>query len=672
MHSKMTFRFTSLAASAIALTACGGGGGGSAAPPPPATYSIGGTVTGLVAGTSVVLQNNSGNNLTVGSAGSFTFSTELTSGTAYAVTVLTQPTTPGAGQTCTVASGSGTVGTADITNVAVTCVKNDATPPTVTARKPLATAIGSQIQGDVVTVTFDSAIDTSTVTASSFSVQGPAGAVAGGISFAAGNTQAIFTPTTRLAYDASYTVTLTTAVTDLSANALAANVVWSFNTGKKLAVGWEHTCARLDDGSVKCWGRNDFGQLGYGDTTDRGDSVGTSTSALAAVNLGAGRTAVSLIAGDYHNCAILDNGDTKCWGLNLNGQLGQFSAAGTLSRIGDAAGEMAALLPVNLGTGRRALEITAGQNFTCARLDDNSVKCWGLNTSGQLGQGNTASLGIANGDIAAATAVSLGTGLTPIQLSLGHYHSCAILRDASGNNHTKCWGDNRWGQLGQGNTVSLGDNGGEMGDALPEIDFGTGLTASYLMATGGHSCVILSNQAVKCWGLNTWGAVGLDLGNSAPALGAPQLLCSGGARDCIGDTPGELGNALTSPIAAGAAVKLSLGFRHSCVVIANGDLKCWGSNEEGQLGLGTNAGANLIIGDAAGEIAGLVPTALKPSTEIEELSGGGFHTCILNDDDTVNCWGNNNRGQLGHNDTAIWGDGAGEMGVNLPDLDLGP
>ncbi len=641
-----------------------------ATPPPPQTYTVGGTVSGLASGASVVLQNNAANNLSVSANGAFTFSTALSNASAYAVTVLTQPASPGPGQSCAVGSGSGTLNGANVTNVTVTCANVDQTAPTVTARTPLPTTVGTSVQGGVITVTFSEAIDPTTVTNSSFSVQSAAGPVTGTISLGAGDTQATFTPSATLTFDTSLTVTVTTGVRDPSGNALPANVVWSFNTGKRLALGFQHTCSRTDDGRVKCWGRNNRGQLGYDDTTARGNGVGPNTNTLVGVNLGTGRTAVAISAGDYQTCAILDNGDTKCWGSNGNGEAGQGTIAGAAANIGDAAGEMAALQPINFGTGRRAIEIASGQFFTCARLDDNTVKCWGMNDSGQLGQGNVAKLGIAAGDIAAAAPVDFGSGLTPVALSLAHYHACAVLTDSGGARHTKCWGDNRWGQLGVGDTTNRGDNAGEMGGSLPDLDLGTGLTVDTLIATGGHNCARLSDLSTKCWGLNTWAEVGLNAGNSQPALAA-RLVCTGGANDCIGDAPNEMGDSLPPAIAAGNTAKMTIGFRHGCVLLTSATLNCWGSNEEAQLGLEDNTGSKTIIGDVSGEMGALLATALKPGKIVEELTAGGFHTCVWYTDDTLNCWGENDRGQLGRNDTQRTGDGPNEMGANLIDVNIG-
>ncbi len=632
------------------------------------TFTIGGTASGLASGASVVLQNNAGNDLSVTANGAFTFTTALANSAAYAVTVLTQPTSPGPGQSCTVGNGSGTVNGANVTNVTVTCANLDQTAPTVTARAPLPSSLGSKVQGGVITVTFSEAINTATVTSSSFTVQSAAGPVTGTISFGGGNTQATFTPSATLSFDTSYTVTVTTGVSDPSGNALPGNVTWGFNTGKRLAFGFQHTCSRTDDGRIKCWGQNNRGQLGYDDTTDRGDNGGEMGNALPAVNLGTGRTAVAISAGDYQTCAILDNGDTKCWGSNSSGEAGLGSIADT--DVGNAAGEMAALQPINFGTGRRAIEIASGQFFTCARLDDDTVKCWGRNAEGQLGQGNVANLGIAAGDIAAAAPVDLGSGLTPVALSLGHYHTCAVLTDSGGARHAKCWGDNRWGQLGRGDTANRGDGAGEMGGALPDVSLGTGLTVDTLIATGGHSCAKLSDLSTKCWGLNTWGQVGLNAGNSQPASNA-RLVCTGGANDCIGDAPSEMGDSLPPAIAAGNTAKLSVGYRHGCVLTTGSTLNCWGTNEEGQLGLEDNTGSKDIIGNQAGEMGALAATALKPGKIVEELTAGGFSTCVFNTDDTLNCWGNNDQGQLGQGNTQIVGDGPNEMGANLIDVDLG-
>jgi alpha-tubulin suppressor-like RCC1 family protein len=170
-------------------------------------------------------------------------------------------------------------------------------------------------------------------------------------------------------------------------------------TALQITAGFNHTCARLDDGSVKCWGWNFSGELGLGDTQYRGDGPGEMGASLPAVNLGPGRTARELIGGYYHMCARLDDGSVKCWGKNNDGQLG----LGDAQNRGDGPGEMGASLPaVDLGPGRTALQVAAGGAYTCARLDDGSVKCWGNNGNGQLGLGDTQTRGDGPGEMGAA------------------------------------------------------------------------------------------------------------------------------------------------------------------------------------------------------------------------------------------------------------------------------
>ena len=143
-----------------------------------------------------------------------------------------------------------------------------------------------------------------------------------------------------------------------------------------ITAGDEYSCARLGNGTVKCWGLNFYGQLGQGDTSYRGDGPGEMGNNLAPIDLGTGRTATAITAGRDHTCAVLDDGAVKCWGHNVYGQLGQ----GDDTSRGDNAGEMGDnLAPVDLGTGRTATAITAGEQHTCALLDVGTVKCWGHN-----------------------------------------------------------------------------------------------------------------------------------------------------------------------------------------------------------------------------------------------------------------------------------------------------
>lgn len=228
----------------------------------------------------------------------------------------------------------------------------------------------------------------------------------------------------------------------------------------KAVSGTGTVCVLLDGGAVKCWGSNYFGQLGLGDTTTREREPWL----LPVVDLGTGRTAIALDVGAAHACVILDDGAVKCWGNNTNGQLG----IGTVEPHGDQPGELGDALPaVDLGTGRTALQVAAGEAFTCALLDDHSVKCWGFNGHGELGQGDTRFRGDEPKEMGdALRAVDLGTGRNAVSIAAGLTSACALLDDAT----VKCWGRNEAGNLGYGDTEDRGDEPGEMGDALPPVD----------------------------------------------------------------------------------------------------------------------------------------------------------------------------------------------------------
>ncbi|WP_133131414.1 RCC1 domain-containing protein [Legionella yabuuchiae] len=408
-------------------------------------------------------------------------------------------------------------------------------------------------------------------------------------------------------------------------------------------------------GKVKCWGLNSSGELGLGDTNNRGNEPGEMGDNLPTVDLGTARLAKQITTGGDYTCAILDNDSLKCWGRNNRGQLG---LGDTIDR-GDGPGEMGDNLPaVDLGTGRTVKQVSAGEQegaHTCAVLDNDSVKCWGYNNQGQLGLGDTISRGDGPGEMGDnLPAVNLGTGRTAKLVVASGFsfftggYSCAILD----NDSVKCWGNNSFGQLGLGDTISRGDEPGEMGDNLPAVDLGTGRTAKQLTAGGGFNCTLLDNDTVKCWGRNTSGQLGL------------------GDTTNRGDGAGEMGDNLPAVnLGTGkTAIKLRAGDAHACAILNDNSLKCWGLNDSGQLGLGDT----INRGDGPGEMGDNLPTVnLGTGRTAKDIYLGDRHTCALLDNDTVKCWGRNTSGQLGLGDTTNRGDGAGEMGDNLPTVNFG-
>lgn len=400
-----------------------------------------------------------------------------------------------------------------------------------------------------------------------------------------------------------------------------------------------HACAILTNGTLKCWGENNSGQLGLGDTTRRGDSPNQLGVALPTINLGTGRKVLSVALGAVHTCAILDDHNVKCWGGNGNGRLG---LGDTVAR-GDGPNEMGDALPiVKLGTNRFAVAIAAGYDHTCALLDNGSVKCWGDNAGGGLGLGDAQPRGNAANQMGdQLPAVPLGTGRTATAIAAMESATCALLDNAT----IKCWGYNGNGQLGQGDIVWRGDQPGELGDALLPVNLGPGVVPVGLTVGDLHACALLAGGSVKCWGASISGALGLgDLAQR-------------------GDQPGEMGANLPAVPLPGPATALAVSVLNTCARVGAGVL-CWGDNASGQLGLGNTS----HIGDQPGEVAALQPIDLGIGRTVVQIATGYSSACALLDNRTLKCWGQ--PPAIGSGGNARLGDGANEMGNNLIPLQL--
>ncbi|MBN2361778.1 MAG: hypothetical protein JXR83_20165 [Deltaproteobacteria bacterium] len=466
------------------------------------------------------------------------------------------------------------------------------------------------------------------------------------------------------------------------------------------AAGGRNTCGLIGDGEVKCWGYNTSGQLGLGDTTSRGNDADTAVNDVPYIDFGAGRSAAVIATFSSHACAILDDLSLKCWGSNSNGRLG----LGDTANRGDASGKMGDSLPaIELGTRRRVLSVVGGSRHTCALLDHGDVKCWGYNNLGQLGYGDTLSRGDGTGAMGdALPTVDLGLGRSAIAIAAGSYFNCALLDNAT----VKCWGDNGYGQIGQGDQDARGDERDEMGDSLPPVDLGADAEVAGIAAGLRHCCALLMDGSIKCWGNNSYGQIGHEAnligdqqGEMGDALGAVELggswqpsglfggpgngFCarSAQATKCwgnfsfnsyYGDNPNEMGDSLPE-IALGAGLVstvIEIGSSHTCAMLNNGSshlVKCWGSNDYGQLGYGDtlNRRDPSQLGDDLPAVnlgVSLTPTHLGV--------GSGF-SCARLDTGTVKCWGRNNYGQLGVGDRDYRGNDQGEMGEALPTVDLG-
>jgi len=284
---------------------------------------------------------------------------------------------------------------------------------------------------------------------------------------------------------------------------------------RAVSAGQDFTCALLDDRSVKCWGGSLSGQLGLGDTQPRGDQPNEMGNQLPAIDFGSGHAVLSVATGIFSSCAVLVGGSIKCWGENIVGELG----LGDFDDRGDQPNEMGDQLPaVSLGRGETARAVGVSRSFACALLVSGSVKCWGNNEHGELGLGDTRNRGAHPGEMGdALPSVPLGTGRTAQAIAVGEGHACALLDDGS----VKCWGSNVGGILGLGVSGNpRGDQPGEMGDALPVVNLGTTAPVVSLATKGYFNCALFEDGSVKCWGGNYYGELGL--GDSASRGTRPE------------------------------------------------------------------------------------------------------------------------------------------------------
>jgi subtilisin family serine protease/alpha-tubulin suppressor-like RCC1 family protein len=330
----------------------------------------------------------------------------------------------------------------------------------------------------------------------------------------------------------------------------------------QLDVGNGPTCALLGDSTVRCWGFNEYGQLGDGTTIDRHTPVAvTGLSNVVAVD-----------AGYLHSCAVLADTTVRCWGFNEYGQLGDGT---TIDR----------LTPVAVAGLTGVESLAVGDHSTCALLDDATVRCWGRNLEGQLGDGTSTNRpnpvpvsGLAN-----VTGLSGSTS-----------HTCARLTAGT----VRCWGWNPYGALGDGSTT----------DRHTPVAV-AGLSNVVAVRTGYyHSCALLVAAMVRCWGGNGWGQLG-----------------DGTMTDRL------------SPVAVSGLSNVSaldVGGQNGCVVLANATARCWGANTDGQVGDGTFIGRT-------------TPVAVSGLGSITALSVGGGDSCAVLADATARCWGVNLFGEVG-------------------------
>ncbi len=408
------------------------------------------------------------------------------------------------------------------------------------------------------------------------------------------------------ALSASSALTLTVAndAQADTANAVSTDRVSVIAAGR-LDAGNAGTCAVRVAGYIQCWGSDFGGQNGNG---PNGDS-----NYPAPVSAGDGKIAFrSVSRGSNFVCAIGDSGVAPyprgvvyCWGYNGSGQaLGASPEFQTPSSF--------ALPPA----GTTWAAITTGFSHACALTSLGDVYCWGANGTGQLGQGDTTPRD-------APIKVVLPAGAKATAISAGQGHVCAILVDK----RLVCWGAGFQAQLGNGTEDNIGDD--ELLTAANSIIAMPGNKGVLAVSAGNdHTCVILDDNKVTCWGLALQGRTG---GGPPPA--STKILTP----------PAPI--ALPAP---GTARAISAGGGNSCAILTDGKVSCWGGNALGAVGLGTALPANQLVPSA--------PISLPRNEGAIAISVGDSHVCALLNSDDVSCWGSNQQGRSGYPSPAIIGD----------------
>ena len=328
-----------------------------------------------------------------------------------------------------------------------------------------------------------------------------------------------------------------------------------------IAAGNKHSCALAADGTVSCWGMDDFGELGNGLVTTSATSTPVSVVGLSGVT--------AITAGGGHTCALTGDRTVHCWGANDYGQLGDGTTTNSAT-------------PVSVVGLSGVTAITAGFGHTCALTADQTVHCWGDDYDGQLGDGTkltNSATPVSVVRLSGVTAITAGyanscaltrdgtahcwgnnwtsSSLTPVTvpglsgvtaITAGWYHSCALTGDGTAH----CWGENDYGQLGDGSTVNR---------LAPVVVSGltsvTAITAGYV-----DSCAVTRGGTGYCWGANNEG----QLGNG---------------------TTSQTANPVPGVVSGLAGVTSIAGFDHWCALTAAHTVHCWGYNYSGQLGDGT-------------------------------------------------------------------------------------
>ena len=312
-----------------------------------------------------------------------------------------------------------------------------------------------------------------------------------------------------------------------------------------------------------------------------------------------------IIGGFGYVCAVALDGRVYCWGSNSNGKIG---SGNTSSALVPSAVKISGAL---VGKVIKQIEPSSAGNHSCVIASDDKAYCWGHNGFGQLGNNNTVN---SLTPVAVDTAGVLASK-TIKQIASGGISSCVIASD----DKAYCWGSNNFGQLGNGNLKNSST-------PTPVSTTGVlaGKTIKQITAGNSYFCVIASDDKAYCWGGGRRGALG-----------------NGSTLSLVISTPTPVS---TTGVLAGKTIKqITAGTEFTCAIASDDKAYCWGGNSSGQLGNNStiNSGVPVAV-NTSGVLAGKT---------IKQISAGSSHTCAIASDDKAYCWGSNSSGQLGNNST---------------------
>ena len=370
---------------------------------------------------------------------------------------------------------------------------------------------------------------------------------------------------------------------------------------RQVATGEYHSCALLQNTQVRCWGINGYGQLGDG--TD--DPSTTAVTVRNSAGTGPLVNVTQVIAGYEFSCALLTSREVRCWGYNGDGELGD----GTYDR---------SLLPQpvlgvsGVGHLQGVTQLSTGGEYVCARIVGGQLRCWGINDAGQLGDGTVQERHL---PVVVKNVAGTGPLQGVAQVDAGWSNTCAALN----NGQARCWGWNQLGQAGDGTTQPR-----HLPVVVKNMTASGPLTGVAQVSAGStqHACALLTNGQVRCWGNNADRQLGH--GTSANSV-IPVAVTNGNGT-------GRLTGVR----------EVDAGYLSTCAVLVNGQVRCWGSNDYGKLGNGAIGGPDRRRPKPVKN-----PAGTGVLVGVRQLDITQSHVCVRLASGQARCWGLNDEGQVG-------------------------